>query len=50
VKKYANLSPLILQAINEYKQEVVQGKFPAKEHTFSIKEDEMGKLKERQEG
>ena len=49
VKKYANLSPLILQAINEYKQEVVQGRFPAKEHTFSIKEDEMGKLK-RKEG
>jgi 3-methyl-2-oxobutanoate hydroxymethyltransferase len=44
VKKYINLSPLILKAIEEYKNEVIQGKFPAPEHSFSIKEEELKKL------
>jgi len=44
VKKYINLSPLILKAIEEYRNEVIQGKFPAQEHSFSIKEDELKKL------
>lgn len=44
VKKYINLSPLILKAIEEYKNEVIQNKFPAKEHSFSIKEEELRKL------
>ncbi|MFA5276475.1 MAG: 3-methyl-2-oxobutanoate hydroxymethyltransferase, partial [Candidatus Omnitrophota bacterium] len=45
VKKYINLSPMILKAIEEYKTEVIEGKFPAPEHTFSIKEEEIKKLK-----
>ncbi len=44
VKKYAQLSPLILKAIEEYKNEVIQGKFPSKEYSFSIKEEELKKL------
>lgn len=44
VKKYTNLSNEILRAVKEYKQEVENGKFPAKEHTFSIKRDELDKL------
>jgi 3-methyl-2-oxobutanoate hydroxymethyltransferase len=44
VKKYINLSPLISQAILEYKNEVIQGKFPSKEHSFSIKEEELKKI------
>jgi len=44
VKKYINLSPLILKALEEYKNEVIQGKFPTKEHSFSIKEEELKKL------
>ncbi len=44
VKKYINLSPLITQAIGEYKNEVLQGKFPAQEHSFTIKEEELKKL------
>ncbi len=44
VKKYINLSTLILKAIEEYKNEVIQGKFPAQEHSFSIKEEELKKL------
>jgi 3-methyl-2-oxobutanoate hydroxymethyltransferase len=45
VKKYINLSPLILKAIQEYKQEVLENKFPTPAHSFTIKEDELKKLK-----
>jgi len=44
VKRYANLSPLILKAVEEYRDDVIQGKFPAKEHCFSIKDEELKKL------
>jgi len=46
VKKYINLSPLILKAMEEYKDEVIQGKFPDKQHSFSIKEEELKKLED----
>ena len=45
VKKYIDLSALILKAIKDYKNEVIEGKFPDKEHSFSIKEEELNKLK-----
>lgn len=45
VKKYVNLSDEIFKAVSAYKQEVEEGKFPAKEHTFSIKAEELEKLK-----
>jgi len=44
VKKYINLSPLILQALKDYKEEVQSGKFPDREHSFGIKEEELKKL------
>jgi len=44
VKKYINLSPLIFQALEEYKKEVIEGKFPTKDHSFTIKEEELKKL------
>ena len=44
VKKYINLSPLILEAIENYKNEVIQGKFPTTEHSFTIKQEELKKL------
>jgi len=44
VKKYVNLSPLILKAIEEFKADVLQEKFPAPVHTFSIKEEELNKI------
>ncbi len=44
VKKYVNLSTLIAKAIEEYKNEVIQGKFPTQEHSFTIKEEELKKL------
>lgn len=44
VKKYINLTTLISKAIEEYKKEVREEKFPAKEHSFTIKEEELKKL------
>jgi len=44
VKKYINLSPLILEAIEKYKEEVITGKFPTSEYSFTIKEEEIKKL------
>ncbi|HNW40241.1 MAG TPA: 3-methyl-2-oxobutanoate hydroxymethyltransferase, partial [Candidatus Omnitrophota bacterium] len=44
VKKYANLSPLILEAIENFKNDVLQEKFPDPEHSFTIKEEEFKKI------
>ncbi len=44
VKKYINLSPMILEALVEYKKDVQEGKYPGPEHSFSIKEEELKKL------
>lgn len=44
VKKYINLIPLITKAIEEFKFEVSEGKFPTPEHSFTIKEEELKKL------
>jgi len=44
VKKYINLAPLISQAIEEYKKEVIIEKFPTPRHSFTIKEEELKKL------
>ncbi|MFH1202330.1 MAG: 3-methyl-2-oxobutanoate hydroxymethyltransferase [Candidatus Omnitrophota bacterium] len=45
VKQYVNASSIILEAIKEYKKEVEDRAFPTKEHSFSIKEEELSKLK-----
>lgn len=44
VKKYVNLSPLISKAVEDFKNEVIQEKFPNEQHSFSIKEEEFKKL------
>ena len=44
VKKYANLEPLIMEALQAYKREVEQGIFPAAEHGTTIKDDVLEKL------
>ncbi|ADI00936.1 MULTISPECIES: 3-methyl-2-oxobutanoate hydroxymethyltransferase [Syntrophothermus] len=44
VKKYANLNPLILEALRQYKEEVESGAFPAAEHCFAINEEVLEKL------
>ncbi|MBU0502938.1 MAG: 3-methyl-2-oxobutanoate hydroxymethyltransferase [Candidatus Omnitrophota bacterium] len=45
VKQYVNLSESILKAIEEYKSEVINSKFPDKEHSFSISQEELDKLR-----
>lgn len=44
VKQYVNLSNPILEAVQAYRDEVIGEKFPAKEHSFTIKEEELKKL------
>lgn len=44
VKKYANLSDLVLKAVKDFKNEVTKGKFPTSEHSFTIKEEELKKI------
>jgi len=44
VKKYADLSSLILEAVLNFKQEVIQEKFPTPQHSFIIKEEEFKKI------
>lgn len=44
VKQYINLSPMIREAVENYKKEVISGVFPAKEHCFTIKEEELKKV------
>lgn len=44
VRQYVNLTPIILEAIMKYREEVKTKEFPAKEHEFTIKEEELKKL------
>jgi 3-methyl-2-oxobutanoate hydroxymethyltransferase len=44
VKQYVNLSALIEKAVTDYKKEVLEGTFPSREHSFTIKEEELKKL------
>ncbi len=43
-KKYADLGPQILQAVKEYKKEVISGQFPDDAHSFHLDLDEIKKL------
>lgn len=44
VKQYINLTPQISEAVKNYRQEVLDSKFPSKEHSFSISKEELEKL------
>ena len=44
VKQYINLSAEIQKALENYKKDVLEGKFPTKEHSFTIKEEELKKI------
>jgi 3-methyl-2-oxobutanoate hydroxymethyltransferase len=44
VKKYADIAQAITRALEAYKLEVLEGKFPDSEHSFSIKDDEFKKI------
>jgi 3-methyl-2-oxobutanoate hydroxymethyltransferase len=39
VKKYADLAPLIVQAVKDYVEDVEEGSFPEDSHSFSSKQD-----------
>lgn len=45
VKRYLELSQEIVKAVTAYKNDVISGKFPAKEHSFSIDKSELERLK-----
>ena len=45
VKRYLELSQQIVKAIEAYKNDIVSGKFPAKEHSFSMDKSELERLK-----
>lgn len=47
VKQYVKLSASILEGVRNFKDEVEKGVFPDKEHSFTIKEEELRKLKKR---
>lgn len=44
VKKFANLHPLMVEAVKSYGDEVKAGTFPAPEHCYSINEEIIDKL------
>jgi 3-methyl-2-oxobutanoate hydroxymethyltransferase len=44
-KQYVNLSTQIVSVLEKYREEVQSLKFPAPEHCFTIKEEELKKLK-----
>ncbi|MFH1487944.1 MAG: 3-methyl-2-oxobutanoate hydroxymethyltransferase, partial [Pseudomonadota bacterium] len=44
VKQYVNLSPLIKEALVQYKKEVEEGVFPGPKHSFAMKPEEAEKI------
>jgi len=46
VKKYADVASVLSKAFEEYVEDVRSGKYPAPEHCYSIKQEEMNKLME----
>jgi ketopantoate hydroxymethyltransferase len=44
VKRYVNLSPILLEAFSKYREEVKSGQFPQPEHFYSMAEGELEKL------
>jgi 3-methyl-2-oxobutanoate hydroxymethyltransferase len=46
-KRYMNLSEDIVKSLEDYKNDVVTGIFPAEENWFSMEEEELKKLREQ---
>lgn len=44
-KEYVDLKYIIFKAVNRYREDVLEERFPDKEHSFSMKEEEIKKLK-----
>ena len=47
VKQYVKLAPSILEGFKKYKDEVEKGIFPDEAHSFTIKEEEIEKLRKK---
>ena len=47
VKQYVKLAPSILEGFKKYKDEVEKGIFPDEAHSFTIKEEEIKKLRKK---
>ncbi len=45
VKQYTKIRPIILEALQAYKQEVTDISFPAEEHSFKMPDEALGQLK-----
>jgi len=45
VKQYTNIRKVILEALSEYRDEVIEVKFPAPEHSFEMPEEALEALK-----
>ena len=43
-KRYANISPVAVDALTQYAAEVRSGQFPDAEHSYSMKPEEVEKL------
>lgn len=44
VKQYLDLNKIMFEAVTNYKNEVIEGKFPDSGHSFTIKDEELRKL------
>ncbi|MEW6267414.1 MAG: 3-methyl-2-oxobutanoate hydroxymethyltransferase [Thermodesulfobacteriota bacterium] len=44
VKQYTQIRPVILEALKAYRDEVLSGRFPAKEHSFTISRENLAEL------
>jgi len=44
LKVYLDLTQIIVDTLTRYRTEVEQGVFPAPEHTYSMEDEELGKL------
>jgi len=44
-KRYVNLSELVVKALEEYRDDVLNGRFPTDEHSYHIDEEELSKVK-----
>lgn len=44
VKQYVNLRAIMNEAISKYKEEVMEGKFPTKEHEFTISKETLSEI------
>jgi len=47
VKQYTQIRPIILEAMQAYREEVSSGQFPAPEHSFTMPEEVLTQLKKR---